>query len=124
MIIKQLSFAALSLSVLSACSLQATESAPALLPDNSSEARAEIVAVVSNALAGKQVPIAKDVFQDSSRLLLIAAPVTSPNGVKVYDKAIKPALVFELMKQGDVCLLRRDDTAQEWPLKTKSCYVQ
>ena len=122
MIIKQLSFVALSLSLLSACALQAHESFAALLPDNSSEARAEIVAVVSNALAGKKIPITQDVFQQSSRLLLTTPPVTSPQGVKVYSKEIKPALVFELRKKAGTCLLKRLDTGQEWLLKTRSCF--
>lgn len=120
--IKQLTFAALSLSILSACASQAEESVAALLPDNSSAARAEIVTVVSNALAGKNIPIAQNVFQQTSRLLLTATPVTSPQGVKVYSKDIKPALVFELRKKGDTCLLKRLDTEQEWSLKTTACF--
>ncbi|KGJ86829.1 hypothetical protein [Colwellia psychrerythraea] len=122
MIIKQLTFVALSLSLLSACALQAEESVPALLPENSNAARTEIVAVISNALAGKIVPIAQDVFQQTSRLLLTTPPVTSSHGVKVYSKEIKPALVFELRKKGDTCLLNRLDTEQEWPLKATSCF--
>jgi hypothetical protein len=122
MIIKQLTFAALSLSLLSACALQAEESVPALLPENSNAARAEIVAVVSSALAGKKIPITQDVFQQTSRLLLTTPSVTSPQGVNVYSKQIKPALVFELRKIGDNCLLKRLDSGQEWPLKTTSCF--
>jgi hypothetical protein len=122
MIIKQLTFAALSLSLLSACALQADESVPALLPENSNAARAEIVAVVSSALAGKKIPITQDVFQQTSRLLLTTPSVTSPQGVNVYSKQIKPALVFELRKIGDNCLLKRLDSGQEWPLKTTSCF--
>ena len=121
MIIKQLTFATLLLSFLSACSIQANESVSAILPSNSDEARTEIVSVVNLALGGKKVPIAQDVFQESSRLLLTVSPVISPNGVKVYSKKIQPALVFELRKQGDTCLLKRLETEQEWILKTKSC---
>ena len=121
MIIKQLTFTTLLLSFLSACSIQANESVAAILPSNNDEARIEIVSVVSRALEGKKVPIAQDVFQESSRLLLTASPVISPSGVKVYSKRIQPALVFELRKQGDTCLLKRLDTEQEWLLETKSC---
>jgi len=121
MIIKKLGLIGLSLSLLSACSLQAHESVPAILPDNSSAARAEIVAIVTSALGGKKIPIAPNVFQESSRLLLTASPVTSPNGVKVYQKNLQPALVFELLKQGDTCLLKRVDTEELWSLKTSSC---
>jgi len=121
MVIKPLILISLTVSLLSACSLRANESVAALLPENSSAARAEIVETVSKALGGKKVPIAQDVFQESSKLLLASAPVTSPAGVKVISKQAKQALVFELRKQGDNCILKRLDTEQEWLLKTKLC---
>jgi hypothetical protein len=108
-------------SALSACTLKASEPVPAILPDNTSDVRTEIVNIVSEALGGKKVPIASDVFQESSRLLLSTKPVVSPNGVTVYGTNQAPALVFELIKQGDDCLLRRLDTMQTWPLSTKLC---
>jgi hypothetical protein len=106
---------------LSACSLKASEPVPAILPDNSGDARAEIIDIVSNALGGKKIPIAQDVFQESSRLLLGVKPVTAPNGVIVHGSSGSPAIVFELIKQDDNCLLRRLDTMQSWPLQTKLC---
>ncbi|QBG37271.1 hypothetical protein [Litorilituus sediminis] len=124
MTLKSLLFIGLTMTSLAACSIRAHESVAALLPENSSEARAEIVATVSKALGGKQVPIAQDVFQESSKLLLTAAPVSSPSGVKVLPKEAKKALVFELRKQGDNCLLKRADTQQEWPLQTKLCIAK
>ena len=118
---------AIALTVLSftlcACALQAHEKSSALLPKNSTQARAEIIDIISQSLGGKKVPIATDVFQHSSRLLLGKAAVTSPQGIKVLRTDKKAALVFELIKQGDHCLLRRMNNAQEWQLKTKRCYV-
>ncbi|TPH18104.1 hypothetical protein [Litorilituus lipolyticus] len=121
MTIKPFILISLVVSLLSACSLRANESVAALLPENSSDARTEIVETVSKALGGKKVPIAQDVFQESSKLLLASASVTSPTGVKVISKQANQALVFELMKRGDSCLLKRPDTEQEWLLKTKLC---
>lgn len=109
-------------SALCACASQAHEKEAALLPANSAQARAEIIELVSQSLGGKNIPIAKDVFQHSSRLLLGKAAVTSPEGIKVVRSDTKTALVFELVKQGDNCLLRRMNTAQEWQLKTKRCF--
>lgn len=121
---KAILLAGLTLSLLSACSIRANDSVEALLPESSSTARAEIIEVVSTALGGKKVPIAQNVFQESSKLLLSAAPVTSPNGVIVHNKTTQQALVFQLRKQGKNCFLKRIDTEQEWPLETQQCVVK
>lgn len=118
---KRLLVASILISALSACTLKAHEPVPAILPDNSSEARAEIIEIVSNALGGKKIAIAQDVFQESSRLLLGTKPVIAPNGVTVYGSDKSSTLVFELVKQGDDCLLKRLDTMHTWPLKTTLC---
>ena len=105
------------------CALQAHEKVPALLPENSNQARAEIIDIISQSLGGKKIPIAKDVFQHSSRLLLGKAAVYSPAGVKIIPSNNKSALVYELIKQGSNCILRRTDNAQEWQLITKDCFT-
>lgn len=107
---------------LSACAAQAHEKAAALLPVDSTQARAEIIELISQSFGGKKIPIAKNVFQDSSRLLLGRAGVTSPQGIKVISSDKEAALVFELVKQGENCLLRRANTKQEWLLETKRCF--
>jgi len=106
---------------LPACSVKTPQKEAALLPPNSEQARAEIIDIISQSLGGKKVPIARDVFQHSSRLLLGKAAVTSPEGIKVLRTNERAALVFELIKQNENCLLRRLNNAQEWPLKTKRC---
>ena len=108
--------------VLSACSSQAHEKEVALLPVNSAQARAEIIELVSQSFGGKNIPIAEDVFQHSSRLLIGKTAVTSPEGIKIFGSDKETAIVFELVKQGDNCLLRRINNAQEWQLKTKRCF--
>ena len=117
---------AIALSVLifglCACVSQAHEKEAALLPANSAQARAEVIEVVSQSFGGKKIPIAEDVFQHSSRLLLGKTAVTSPEGIKVIRSDMEAAIVFELVKQGEHCLLRRINTAQEWQLKTKRCF--
>jgi hypothetical protein len=115
---------ALSISIfgLCACSSQAHEKEVALLPTNSEQARVEIIDVVSQSFGGKKIPIARDVFQHSSRLLLGKTAVTSPSGIKVIHPEKEATIVFELLKQGNNCLLRRMNNAQEWQLKTKLCF--
>ena len=111
----------LSVSMLAACALKASEPVPAILPENSSAARAEVVGIVNGALGGNKPAISQNVFQQSSRLLLGVKPVVAPNGITVYGSHKAPALVFELVKKGDECLLRRLDTMKTWSLKTKLC---
>lgn len=106
---------------LCACASQAHEEEAALLPANSAQARAEIIKLISKSLAGKNIPIATDVFQTSSRLLLGKPAVTSPSGIKVVRSDKDMPLVFELTKQGENCLLTRKGSSQQWKLKTKSC---
>jgi hypothetical protein len=110
------------LALLCACSLQAQKEA--LLPVESEQARAEIIALVSQSLGGKNIPIAKDVFQTSSRLLLGRAAVISPAGVNVYPADKVPPLVFKLVKQGEHCLLLRTDIEQTWQLMTTRCFAR
>ena len=107
---------------LCACTSQAHEKEAALLPANSEQARAEIIELISQSFGGKKIPIAEDVFQHSSRLLLGKTAVTSPEGIKVLRADKEAAIVFELVKQDDNCLLRRINSSQEWKLKTKKCF--
>ncbi len=114
--------------LLFACSLQAHESShkkePALLPADSKAARTEIIALVSQSLGRKNIAIADNVFQQSSRLLLGKTAITSPAGIRVYPDNITTALIiFELVKQESNCLLRRTDTEQTWQLMTKRCFT-
>mgnify|MGYP001164882916 CR=1 FL=1 len=114
---------------LSGCSLKASEQIPAVFPevssnvsaDNLLEARLEIIAIVTKSLGGNKIPIAKNVFYESSRLLIGAKPVVSPSGVPIYGSSNKAPIVFELTKQADNCILERLDTMQTWSLTTKLC---
>lgn len=106
---------------LCACASQPLEKEAALLSDDNEQARSEIIELVTQSMGGKKIPIANNVFQDSSRLLLGKVGVTSPEGVKIIPSTNEAAIIFELVKQGDNCLLRRLNTTQEWILTTKSC---
>lgn len=110
-------------STLSACASQATEKEPALLPVHSEQARAEIVTLVSQSFGGKNIAIAENVFQETSRLLIGKASISSPKGVSGIRADQETAIVFELVKQGENCLLRRLNTTQEWQLTTKACFI-
>jgi hypothetical protein len=117
---------------LSACSIKASQPIPATLPKSSAnvtqadllEVRREITDIVTKSLGGKKIAIAKDVFHESSRLLIGAKPVVSPSGVMVHDATNKAKLVFELLKQGNSCLLKRLDTMQSWTLTTSLCVIR
>ncbi len=39
----------------------------------------------------------------------------------IYDTTNKAKLVFDLLKQGNSCLLKRLDTMQSWTLSTSLC---
>jgi hypothetical protein len=114
---------------LSGCSLKASEPIPAVLPavssnvtaDNLLEARLEIIAIVTKSLGGKKIPIANNVFHESSRLLIGAKSVVLPSGVPIYGSSNQALIVFELIKQVDNCMLKRLDTMQTWLLATRLC---
>ncbi len=111
------------------CSLKASEPIPAVLPavssnvtaDNLLEARLEIIAIVTKSLGGKKIPIANNVFHESSRLLIGAKSVVSPSGVPIYGSSNQALIVFELIKQVDNCMLKRLDKMQTWLLATRLC---
>lgn len=106
---------------LCACASPTIEAQAALLSANSKQARSEIIKLVRQSLGNKNIPIAENVFQDSSRLLLGKTSVTSPEGISVIRADNESTIVFELVKRGEHCLLRRLNTTQEWVLSTKSC---
>ncbi len=114
---------------LSACSLKAGEPIPAILTSSINhdasidlvQARAEIIGIVSKSLHAKNIPIAKNVFDESSRLLIGAKTVVTPTGIPLYGSSNQSPIVFELLKQNDNCLLKRVDTNQIWTLSTRLC---
>lgn len=114
---------------LSGCSLKASEPIPAILPevstnitaDNLLKARLEIINIITKSLGGKKIPIANNVFNESSRLLIGVKPVISPNGILIYDSSNKSPIVFELLKQADNCILKRLDSITMWTLTTRLC---
>lgn len=112
----------LAIFTLSACSLKANEEKPALLPENSKQTRLEIIKLIRQSLGGGNIPIAQDVFQNTSRILLGKATVKSPNGIDIIRTNESNTIIFSLVKQGDDCLLKRINPPQVWKLNTTACF--
>ena len=116
-------FSLLLVVLVSACTVQAQQAKPALLPVDNAAARTEIIALIKQSLQKKSIAIANDAFQHSSRLLLGKKPITSPEGISIISHNRENIIVFELTKQGKSCLLTRINTTQTWLLTTQQCFI-
>lgn len=106
---------------LCACASQPLEKEAAVLTSNSEQTRSEIINFIRQSLGGKNIPIAENIFQETSRLLLGKTSGSASDGIKVIHANQKSTIIFELVKQGDNCILRRLNTPQQWLLTTKAC---
>ena len=86
---------------LSACASQAHEKEAALLPVDSTQARAEIIELISQSFGGKKIPIAKNIFRALKQLPKTkASRVCSSTGKALSEnfplgaKNTKPAKMF------------------------------
>ncbi|WP_370980616.1 hypothetical protein [Agaribacterium sp. ZY112] len=104
------------LSLLSACSGMAAKplaAHAALIVDADAAAHKELSSLIAKAVKQPSVRLSAKMFEKSS-LLVLDKPDLSGNVLQVGPR-------FQLLKQGDACLLEFKDTAQRWPLRHVQC---
>jgi hypothetical protein len=106
---------------LSACATMAQEEMPAVLVETNADARAEIVRVVGEALGNSDVLIANDALTRESTLFIERKPARDASGQRLSGRDYGKPERFDLVKQGDACVLVHASTQKRYGLKEVRC---
>jgi hypothetical protein len=106
---------------LSACASMAQEEMPAVLVESNVETRAEIVRVVGEALGNSDVLIANDALTRESALFIERKPARDATGQRLSGRDYGRPERFDLVKQGDACVLVHSSTQKRYELKGVRC---
>ena len=111
----------LSAALMSACATMAQEEIPAVLVESDAAARAEIVRAVSEALGNSDVLIASDALTRESALFIERKPARDATGQRLSGRDYGRPERFDLVKQGESCVLVHAGTQKRYPLKGVRC---
>jgi hypothetical protein len=99
----------------------AQEETPAVLVDSNAETRAEIVRAVGEALGNSDVLIANDALTRESALFIERKPARDATGQRLSGRDYGRPERFDLVKQGNACVLVHSSTQKRYPLKGVRC---
>lgn len=94
---------------------------PARISNPSPEVQAELLAAVTSALRNNAITIADDALTKSSVLIIERVPARDANGRPLSGRDLDRPQHFDLLKDGERCILVHRQTAQRYPLKTARC---
>lgn len=107
---------------LSACgSLRAEPESPALLTQPSTESRAELERVISNALGGAPVTLADDALTRASELTIERARPRDAQGRLLNGRELGRPEHFRLLKVDSDCVLVHERSGQRFTLVQTHC---
>jgi hypothetical protein len=106
---------------LSACATMAQEETPAVLVELNTQTRAEIVRAVGEALGNSDVMIANDALTRESTLFIERKPARDATGQRLSGRDYGRPERFDLVKQGDACVLVHASTQKRYVLKAVRC---
>ena len=94
---------------------------PALISNPSETTRRELQRVVSEALHGIPVELADSALTSSDRLIIERKQHLDPQGNPVMGRSMETPHHFNLIKNGNDCLLVNAATGQRWRLPNITC---
>jgi len=127
MLVKQkngvrVSLVALIFLLMNGCQLSAKSQAlPAHLAEPSDEVFAEISAVIKQALNGVEVRLSKQLFKDSSWLIIERSQRKNIQNSNLLGRTDEMPIRFQLFKKGDKCVIKKSDSKTLWMLKLAKC---
>ena len=105
----------------SACASMAQDDTPAVIVSSSENVRAELVRVVGEALGFSDVLIADDALTRESSLFIERRPARDATGQRLSGRDYDRPERFDLVKQGDKCVLVHASTNRRFELKDVRC---
>jgi hypothetical protein len=94
---------------------------PALLADTNADTAAELTDIVSKALNGKPVNLAKDVLTQKPTLIIERAPMRSINNNPMMGRRVELPDHFKLSMVKNTCMLTHVETGERYPLTKANC---
>lgn len=110
---------------ISACATTGQSSTPALLSQPSANTTALIRQTITEALHGRPVQLAANSFTQSDHIYIETKDHIAPDGLPIMgrkrrDQGFAPVR-FDLIKQGEKCMLVRRDTNKKYALDGVDC---
>ncbi|MCP3675373.1 MAG: hypothetical protein GY829_12985 [Gammaproteobacteria bacterium] len=93
----------------------------ALIPLHTNESITELRSVVTKALYGTSVTIAKTAFNNSNRLILERKKIRAADGRVIDTRVDQEPYIFELWLINGDCYLHYQKNSQKYLLKSASC---
>lgn len=94
---------------------------PAVLTRVTTESRAELVRVVSDALNGASVTLAADALVHEDTLIVERAPRRDAEGRPLDGRDTGRPERFRLVSSGSRCVLVHERTSRRWTLSSATC---
>ena len=94
---------------------------PAMLVDPDAGTQAELQRLVSTALGGASITLSDAALTDSSLLIIERKPHVDASGARIMGRDLGMPEQFQLIKQGNVCLLEQIRTGERWALQGAVC---
>lgn len=107
--------------VLSACALPNVDARPAVIVEPDAQSQAALQEAVSESLEGAEVSLAAGAFTDSSTLELERPRPTSRESLKGESPSRDRAEEFQLLIQGEACILVHKDSGERRMLADTRC---
>lgn len=107
--------------LLSACATMAQEERPAVLVTSDAEVRTQIVLAVAAALGNANVTLAPDALTTQSVLAIERTPARDATGQRLSGRDYGRPEQFQLVKQGERCVLVHSGSQQRYELKGAQC---
>lgn len=108
--------------LLAACRMVAAhpdEAAVITHPDDQS--RAEIRRVISQALNGAPLTLTDDALTIESTVIIEPVRRRDASGAPLDGRDLRKPQTFQLVKNGNTCILLQQGTKHRWPLKSVTC---
>jgi hypothetical protein len=106
---------------LSACVSIAQQDTPAIITNPTEESHGELVRVVSGALSSTPVTIARDALTRDSLLLIERTPARDAAGQRLTGRDLEKPEQFNLLKNGEQCVLVHEGTGKRSVLTKTRC---
>ena len=94
---------------------------PAVLTHPTSESRAELARVVSDALHAPPVTLADEALTTSDTLIVERAAHRDAQGRRIDGRASERPEHFRLVQDGTRCVLVHEGTGRRWTLQSATC---
>ena len=121
-LVKHLGASIVVASFLSGCMMTyANEPVPATLTSVSASQKANIASIISQWFGGVEVTLADDAFTRSSELSIERKAHMDNRGLPIEGRHNNPAYTFTLLKHGERCILRNNQTGDEKEVVGLSC---